>query len=157
MQIHSDTLTFADLWRAARIARVDMVKCDRSGSRSRDHKYNVNLEGESRRAPNQRGMSYGAKAATWDQWGVFLAVLFDIDPNMVCGPSEKNAYYNGRDDFHHKTADRFRSIGGGWDEVTTGEGYWPADAHGDHTFKFNGVARVQQCTKCSAVDLRWAV
>jgi hypothetical protein len=159
MQIHSDVITTEHLFRAARIARVDLVKCEPGGSRTRNHKHNVNLEGESRRAPNNRGR--GGKAATWDQWGVFLGYLFDVDPDMVCGSSLKYAAYRDANDFHIKTNGRFRGrsvIGEARTFADIGQGetkdYWPADAHGDHTFKFSGTVGVHQCTKCTAVQ-RW--
>lgn len=42
-------------------------------------------------------------AATWDEWGWFLAYLFGQDPNAVCG------WYKGRTDFNVKTD--FRYVG----------------------------------------------
>lgn len=167
MRIHSDHLTTSDIYTAARHARVDVVNLTEHGSRSRDHAFNVNLEGESRRRPN--GGTYGrgyasGYAATWDQWGVFLAILFDIDPGAVCWA------YDGRDAFLAKTCERFTapSLGTGIStnynvvngrahhdaSVTVhrlGADYWPSDAHGDHRFEYAGVPRTRACTKCSAV------
>ncbi len=138
MRIHSDTLRVSDLNEAARIARVDM-EFTTHGSRKRDHAFNVNLTGESRRRPNggNRGANSDAYAATWDQWGVFIAALFDV------GPNASMTYYDGEQDFNYRTASRF-----------TGVGFWPADAHGDHRFKYDGIPYEQSCTKCSAVQ-RW--
>lgn len=150
MKIHSDTLTSAEVFAAARIARADVVDFDRTGSRTRDYAFDVHLEGESRRRPNRRG-NYTGYAATWDQWGVFLGVLYSIDPYMVCGPSEKYAYYRNEDDFHAKTGARFAGCES--DHDATSEAYWwPTDAHGDHTFRWNGS--VSHCTKCSARQTR---
>jgi hypothetical protein len=36
-------------------------------------------------------------AASYDEWGLFLAELFELDPRMIAGT------YDGRDDFHAKT------------------------------------------------------
>ena len=146
MRIHSDTLTFADLHDAATIARVQFDRWDYKGSRSRDHAFDVTLTGESNRRPNN-GTSHQTKgsedfAATWDQWGVFLGVLFDRDPDML------TPYYADRADFQFKTNARFTKIGGGWDN------YWPADAHGDHRFQYSGTPGAQKCTRCTAVR-RW--
>lgn len=147
MKIHSDKITLLDLYAAAEVARVEM-EYTRHGSRCRALSFDVRLTGESRRRPN-RTLYSDEYAATWDQWGVFLAVLFDTDPDMLCGSSEKYAAYKDRTDFQVKTNGRFTKIGGGWTD------YWPADAHGDHRFKFVGVPCEQKCTKCSAVQ-RWS-
>lgn len=138
MKIHTDVLTNRDLIDASLIARVEFDKWRDRGSRIRDHAFEVTLFGESRRRPNNRGrFDADQYAATWDQWGVFLAVLFDRDPHMF------TPYYADADHFHRATGERFRV-----------EGYWPADAHGDHRFTFTGTPYENACTKCSAVR-RW--
>jgi hypothetical protein len=186
MKIHTNTLTEVDIYRAARFARVDVVTLTRHASRSRDYSFSINLEGESRRRPNrQSDVSYGSGyAATWDQWGVFLSVLFDLDGNgQTFEPSApafvgsaKNPVYASREAFHRQTSDRFRPggiVGVGRStnanviNVAQHDGpnpsaivhriagsYWPADSHGDHTFRWAGVPCEQACTKCSAVK-RW--
>lgn len=137
MRIHSDTLTSLNVYEAARIARAE-VEVTSHGSRSRNHAFNVTLTGESKRRPNSGKRGAGDDyAATWDQWGVFLAMLFALDPTMV------TPYYADADEFHERTSDRF--------DVPF---FWPADTHGDHTFRFAGTPREQACTKCSAVQ-RW--
>lgn len=156
MRIHSDTLTNADVYDAARTARVSFDRWEGKGSRKRDHAFDVTLFGESRRRPNNRQQHTDDYAATWDQWGVFLAVLFDRDPNMV------TPYYADADEFHARTGDRFRprkEIGRvrtfiGIDDIDGPVLWWPADAHGDHTFRYSGTAGKSQCTKCSAVQ-KW--
>lgn len=180
MRIHTDTLTESDIYKAAWFARVDVVKLTRHGSKSRDHAYDVKLEGESRRRPNggASGVSYGSGyAATWDQWGVFLSVLFDLDNGDTFDPSAPMtipAAYADRDGFHERTGNRFLAVEtvqgstveestnanvinvrtGGWFVQHIADHYWPADAHGDHTFRFDGVPFEQSCTKCSAKQ-RW--
>lgn len=153
MKIHSDVLTYADLLDAVKIARVDFGRCDEKGSRSRARGFDVTLTGESRRRPNDQGKGdRDAYAATWDQWGVFLAALFDRDPKMV------TPYYEDAKDFAIKTDVRFgRAL---TIQTTAGTATifqsfgWPSDAHGDHTFRFDGVPGEQSCSKCSAVR-RW--
>lgn len=133
MRIHSDTITNRHIIDAASLARVEFDRWEDKGSRTRDHAFDVTLTGESKRRPNDRGASRGTGkfAATWDQWGVFLGFLFDIDPDMV------TPYYENARDFHYKTDGRF-------------EDGWPEDAHGDHVFRyFNGM---QRCSKCSAAQ-----
>lgn len=147
MKIHTDRLSESDVYEAARIARVDLATFTDHGSRSRDHAYNILLRGESRRAPNQgtarnvNRFDVSEKAATWDQWGVFLSVLFDRDLSMV------TPYYTDAEDFHRRTVDRFNP--------ESNQGFWPADAHGDHTFRYSAPGE-QVCTKCSARSRMWA-
>lgn len=143
MRIHANTLTTSEIYKAARIARVEVEHLTEHGSRKRAHAFEVKLSGESRRRPNNNGAHGDVFAATWDQWGVFLACLFDAD-NEITIPSA----YEDRENFQFKTDARFVKIGGGWDN------YWPADAHGDHTFRYAGIPYTQSCTKCSAT-YRW--
>lgn len=170
MRIHTDVLTSSDIYVAARHARVDVVTLTEHGSRSRARAFNVKLEGESRRRPNggSSGAAYASGyAATWDQWGVFLGILFDIDPAMV------TPYYVDRDNFQIRTGGRFTAPtlhygasnnyhvvnGRAYHDESVivhrlGAAYWPDDAHGDHTFRFSGTPSRWECTKCSAVQ-RW--
>lgn len=133
MRIHTDHLTREDFWNASRFARVDFDRFNLCGSRSRLAAWDITLTGESRRRPNNG--SSDAYAATWDQWGVFLGFLFYIDPDMITPP------YRNSSEFHVKTDFRF-------------DGVWPADAHGDHTFRYHGSPGEQDCTKCNARK-RW--
>jgi hypothetical protein len=178
MRIHcSNDVTTSTIYAAARHARVD-VTITEHGSRSRDHAFDVKLEGESRRRPNGGASGAGSGyAATWDQWGVFLGFIFDVDPDAKCWA------YDGRSDFARKTRYRFvkrpatctcEPFPAYRDQSVTatlvhddgcesqgaipytfkagGVTYWPTDAHGDHRFEFAGVPRQQSCTKCSAVQ-----
>lgn len=137
MRLHvSNEVTKAKVRKAAERAGAWFAVLSEHGSRKADHAFEVKLLGTSNRRPN--GGSYGASndyAATWDQWGVFLSALFEIDPNM------SSYAYRDAHDFDEKTDYRFE-VG------------WPTDAHGDHTFRFKGVIGEQGCTKCSAVQ-RW--
>lgn len=116
-------------------------------SRTHDHGFEVSLRGASRRRPNFYNGD-GSYAATWDQWGVFLAAIFDADVLTRCG-SGKRPTYADAEDFHRKTFGRFITDARVYPDaglvLTT-----PTDMHGDHTFKFAGVPYVQKCTKCSA-------
>lgn len=132
MRIHSDTLTETDFYDAGKIARVlwNGSTISKHGSRTRANGWEVILRGESNRSPMGGG---DGKAATWDQWGVFLGVLFDRDPSMTCRAYEDFVA------FDYVTKCRF---------VDRGE--FPSDYHGDHVFRWNGIPRQQDCTKCSA-------
>lgn len=139
MRIHSNVITEDEVREAADHARVTFTRFGEGKSRTHSRFFDVILSGESRRHQN----GGPDKAATWDQWGVFLSVLFDRDPNMICGAG-KRPVYNGADDFDFQTNLRF----------STAPTHWPADAHGDHTFRYSGTPGQQDCTKCSAVK-RW--
>lgn len=173
MRLHTNRLTAVDIFDAARIARVE-VTYSGHGSRIAERSWDVALTGESRRHPNRAHYSY-EYAATWDQWGVFFAVLFDRDPDMLCGSGRKYATYVSRGDFHFKTGDRFRPYmivprespgalavrGDDYDGTDPDmvvyraeQSYWPDDYHGDHSWEWRGVIGERSCRKCSAVR-RW--
>ena len=139
MRFHvSKSVTIADVREAGRKAGAHFDTLTEHGSRKSGHAFEVKLLGSSNRRPN--GGAYGAGndyAATWDQWGVFIGALYDLDPSM------SSYAYDDAEDFHAKTGDRFRDG-------------WPTDAHGDHTFRYEGVSGEQKCRKCSAVQ-RWNV
>lgn len=152
MRLHTDKITSSDIHMAAIVARVAPVEFSRHGSRKRSHAFEVKLIGESKRHPNAgaaRGyFDQDVYAATWDQWGVFLAHLFAIDPNMTCWA------YDGAADYAARTADRF----GAPEDVMTADGYvrrfvsygWPDDAHGDHSWQWQDGSRT--CRRCSAEE-----
>lgn len=104
MKIHLNHPTPWDLLTTARqLAGVSHARIERSGSKTRHCKFDVILEGESGRRTNQRWYSgeQGVEAATWDQWGIYLAVIFDADPEA------KTDYYADAEDFHTQTGGRF--------------------------------------------------
>jgi hypothetical protein len=141
MRIHTDA-TRETIHRAAILAGVQLVKCEQHKSRTHDRAFEVSLRGDSRRRPNFYNGD-GTYAATWDQWGIFLAEIFTADEEARAGGSVKRPVYADADDFDYKTGNRF-----------PGHGERPADMHGDHTFRWQGVAREQSCTQCDAV-VRW--
>lgn len=128
MRIHGNTLTTADVRKAAEVARVTLDRFTEHGSRARVRAFDITLQGESRR--HQNGGS--GKAATWDQWGVFIAALFDADDTVTIPRA-----YVDRYQFDARTNWRF-------------EDGWPEDAHGDHRFEYAGIPMTQGCNKCSA-------
>lgn len=98
MRIHTDHLTTYDIHNAALVANVGILDFSVQGSRSRGISMDVWLSG-SHYAAGQH--DHETPAATWDEWGVFLAELFKIDPDAKCG------HYDGRDDFIAKTTDEY--------------------------------------------------
>ncbi len=108
MKIHSDTLTLNDLHRA--LPKGVLMHCTQKGSRTRSHAFDVTLyvwEKDSlhRRFGNSGG--YGAKdevAATWDEWGIWIANLYAADPDAVM------AYYKDHADFIAETTRTIENV-----------------------------------------------
>ncbi len=110
MKIHSSKLATQDLLAAKITAGPGVSFLDTpyaAGSRKRSSSWVVRLCSDG--TPDidgtpRRFTTYGAgdaRAASWSDWGRFLAELFEIDPEAVCD------YYASADDFHAKTAGRF--------------------------------------------------
>ena len=111
MRIHSNVLTPLDLHSAALELPDVVVEIRYHGNgRKRSHVYDVTLtadagkdyKGKKRRRKN--GGNYGANdeyAATYDEHGVWMANLFDIDPDAII------VNYNGVTDFDQKTRFQF--------------------------------------------------
>jgi len=135
MRIHTDA-TLATLRKAAAVAQVDMVKCEPHGSRTHARAFEVSLRGSSKRRPNFYNGD-GSYAATWDQWGIFLAEIFTADREARCGTAKHPIY---RDAEHFDAVTRYRF---------DGHGIVPNDMHGDHRFKY-AAPYTQACTQCSA-------
>jgi hypothetical protein len=113
MRIHSDILMRADFASALSGTGLDAdgVYLDgvtSHGSRKRARAYEVTLRaihgkdrnGKTRRWPN--GGAYGAEtgygnAATYDEWGYWIARLYGSDPRAIIGP------YKSRADFLLRT------------------------------------------------------
>jgi hypothetical protein len=109
MRIHSDTLT-AEHFEAARqfasaqtdLGTVYLGECQLRASRTRRYAFEVKLEGDGskRRRNNHSNTGF---AASYDQWGWFLAYLFSIDADAKAGP------YDGVTDFDEQTGSQFTS------------------------------------------------
>jgi len=121
-----------------------MVDHARKGSRSRAVAWDVKLTGTSSRRPNggNRGADGDAYAATWDEWGMFLAELFRRDPDAtIPGVYESEAH------FRWSTGERFDDLA-------------PAQQHRNHRWEHEGKAAtgtyyVSTC-KCGARQRRVA-
>lgn len=145
MRIHTDILTTADIRDAAeRAGSAVHADYTRHGSRSRAHAFHIKLTGTSSRRPNngtggrfRDGVadSNDEHAATWDEWGMFLAELFRRDPNATI----PNVYATSAD-FDYATDGRF-------------DGLTPELQHGaaGHRWQFSGIPREFECATCDAV------
>lgn len=134
MRIHTNTLTNSDVHRAAATARVTLDRFTSHGSRSRARAFDITLQGESSRHQN----GGDGKAATWDQWGVFLSILFAADEDLTIP-----RIYEDVEQFDFRTMRRFDA-----------PGVFPSDSHGDHRFEYAGVPYMQSCKHCTASQ-RW--
>lgn len=119
MRIHSDTLTAAMIHEAVPSSAY-VGKISAHGSRSRAQAFEVNLGGSGRMG-GQWGQTDG-QAATWDEWGMFLAALFALDPEMTVP-----AAYPTREAFTWMTGGRF-------DTLT------PQGQHKTHRWELQGTA-----------------
>ena len=135
MRIHTNTLTERDIYEACRKAGVSAPVFNRHGSRSHDHAFEIQLSGSS----PYRSQGHGHHAATWDEWGVFFALLFTKDPGAMAG--NKSWGYRDSGDFHYKTARRF--LNG-----------MPDDTHPRHKWRADGTGEGMYCERCTA-SLRW--
>lgn len=111
MRIHSDKLTAEDIYAAVRaIPGQTLIHVDHfceHGSRSRSRAFDVKLgtfyggPGTSHpRRPNPgtgpRTFGSDVWAASYDDWGYFLAYLFEIDPDAIAGPYRHAADFRGQ-------------------------------------------------------------
>lgn len=94
MKMWSDTLTTDDLYSAASKAGVYLHTAQSlRRPRNRARGWTVFIEG----ASPYRSQATGGRAATWDQWGEWMDILFRIDPDARIGQ------YHGRGDFYAQT------------------------------------------------------
>jgi hypothetical protein len=139
MKIHTDVLTSFDIHHATSAAGmhgVYAVNFKQCGSRSKDHAFDLSLRGNSTRRPNPgtggRNFSDDEYAATWDEWGMFIHALYQIDPDALIGQ------YGSRAVFEETTCGRF-------DELTA------ETACRGHRWVFGGPM-IQRCATCDAVQ-----
>lgn len=101
--MHSDKLTASDIREALKSAKdlnevdalVDFEVLEGRGSRTRKAGFEIRLAwyGEKVKGDGRRWTNSGTSgadtggfyAATYDEWGWFIAELFKADPNMVFG------------------------------------------------------------------------
>ena len=140
MRIHSDILTEKDFHEATKAHGMTGVFAEikgTGGSRSRKRHFDVKLTGST----NPRGVNPGTsqsvdrwnldRAATWDEWGMWIDALFTIDPDAIIGQ------YPDRDVFRDVTYCRYDSL------------THPYQHHGAHRWVRDGSG-VHACRDCEA-------
>lgn len=145
MRLHTNTLNTANLNTAARDAGVTVVKMTHHKSQTRVGAFELRLSGSSPR----NAMRSDYKAATWDEWGLVLAALYALDPDMVVNAGT----YLSADHFHWVTAHRFD---------TTNPGHATVEGqHKVHSWELSGTAAtgsyyVYECRGCNTLMRRIA-
>lgn len=150
MRLHSDTITsdtvFDTVRRLREEGRITGVYATTAmgGSRSRRHGLTLKVTADPRKGRRRftnsgyAGADTDDYAATWDEWGIILGALYDLDPNMT------GDYYADREHYHWATGGRFEDGG-------------PATTHDNHRWEYQGEAvttySVHRC-KCGALK-RW--
>lgn len=129
MKIHTDVLERSDLYYAAAQAGATITRLGFCGSRSRKHGIDVYLSGSS---PYQQWGGTGYNAASWDEWGTFIAILFRRDPKAIIGR------YKTFESFNAFTKNRFGMV-------------LPHDTHNRHKWDYNMGRGLLECNTCSAV------
>lgn len=141
MRIHTDktSAVWGAIYEAVRGLPGVYSDVSEYGSRSRKGALELRLRGNSGRHPNSGrwGADSGEYAATWDEWGIVLAAVFDADPEAICGTA-KRPVYAGADDYHWQTGERFAA------------GTMPEDTHVNHLWNWRATGE-QECRKCTAV------
>jgi hypothetical protein len=101
MRIHTNVMSKAEVASHLGVQNdVTIHVVSEHGSRSHRIAYEVALRGQGKRHkrnPNTRDDSLPGKAATYDDWGQYIANLYRMDVDAIVGP------YKGRDDFHKQT------------------------------------------------------
>lgn len=110
MKVKSNIITRATVGEAVRKAGVSFIDTNaREGwfepirefkPRTHEHGFEFFLTGSSKYAAAHQSAQGGyerEKAATWDEWGLVIEALYDVDPDAVIG------YYTSRADFIAKT------------------------------------------------------
>lgn len=118
-------------------APICFATLEQHGSRTHARAFEVALAGTS----TTRSQKNWTQAATWDEWGAFLAALYADDINARCGGSIAYPVYRDAEHFHYSTGSRFvpRLAGS----------YLPVDTHPRHNWEYRS-SKGFACTKCSA-------
>lgn len=124
---------------------IDGVSADVQVHGSRTHRYGleVQLSGSGYR---RNSGHYGASdeiGATWDEWGIWLNLLFELDPGARVGRDFSSnggrPIYANREDFHHCTDERYKTL-----KV--------ADQHRRHTWRWETDGYGRSVCKCGAAQ-----
>ncbi|QDF19191.1 hypothetical protein KNU64_gp87 [Gordonia Phage Lollipop1437] len=181
MRFHTDTLTGVDLFAAVSLANDRMIdvatdlaansarkthrphivtpmyaEITTHGSRIRTRALEVQMSGDASRRTNSGNRGAGDDfAATWDQWGLFLAEAFRRDPGMLVG-SRAYPIYDGAAHFHWVTGGRYADLTTGTHTGWKSNNYHRAHRWGYSAVVATGAYSVSECTNrtCTAIVRR---
>lgn len=115
MKLHTNTLTPYTIYQAipegCRLALFtdkngNYTDIEQAGSRSHDRSYTMRLSGSSPYA--MQHISDNDKAATWDEWGIFIANLFKLDPDAKIGAYKTHADFIDQTTREHERITSYR-------------------------------------------------
>lgn len=119
MRLHSDKLISSDIYSSlTQVKKLGLVSNhvyfyidDERGSRKRTRAWEIQLGTDVKIKGDKRGYKnsgkYGADtiyAATYDEWGWYIAALFEKDPDLIFGT------YKGVDDYNRQTKHKFANL-----------------------------------------------
>lgn len=110
MLFHTDKLSIIHFAHAAHEVNANLGRYEKAGSKIRKQKFNIVFN-----SPLDN-----REKATWNQVGCILAQLFEVDPEMFVGSgsiSQGLLFYDGKADFHDKTASNFVDWKHPWSNV----------------------------------------
>jgi len=88
MRIHSSVIKYSDIVQAVHargMTGVTLAECKAKGSQKRLRAFEVRLTGNSPFRPNFGAGNGDERAAQWDEWGIFIEYLFQLDPEAIIG------------------------------------------------------------------------
>lgn len=101
MRIHTNEMHRADIYIAAEKAGMTLFSLTEHGSRKRKRAFEVKGSGSSTRRTQSDPYEY---AATWDEWGIFIQAMFEMDEDAICGQ------WDGQGQFRYLTVNRFDTL-----------------------------------------------
>jgi hypothetical protein len=133
MKLYANEIAEKEIMDAALQAGASVEKLIVNRGRRYARSFDVILSGSGARRSQWRDQE--VQAATWDEWGIFMARLFDHEPEMRIGP------YRDRDHFRWSTGERYDDLE-------------PAEQHKIHRWRYSWHdyhMQVQECDHCEAV------
>ncbi|WP_331757982.1 hypothetical protein OG225_41795 (plasmid) [Nocardia sp. NBC_01377] len=103
MKLHTNTIELPAITQAATKAVAAVVDAHRRPSHTHDHSFDVTLSGDGNLGRQSGTLTY--REATWDQKGITLAALFEVDETLAVPRTYPDAA-----SFHWATFDRFRTL-----------------------------------------------
>lgn len=147
MFIHTNSITRDQIVSAAKYSEVTLQECTEQGSRSHARKFKFYVSGHGVTGGQWGSLPAGVKSATWDEWGIVLNYLFNVDPQATCGRGN----YADREHFHWRTGNRFKTLQP-WDQHLRHRWEYRDKAGAEYNRMFDTCH--QSVCRCGAIN-RW--